>query len=965
MKLQDKLIDNSNDTNTDQFHIVGIGTSAGGLEALDEFFLNMPENTGMAFIVIQHLAPDHKGILSELIQRVTKMKVFTVSDRMKVKPNCVYVIPSNKSMSIYKGTLHLFKSIKTNGLRLPIDFFFRSLAEDQHIRSVGIIFSGMGSDGSMGLKAIKEKSGLVMVQDPETAKFDSMPRHAIDSVVVDIVAPANEIPSRLIGLVRQPPVLSKDADLEKDTSALDKVIILLRNHTGNDFSEYKKNTIYRRIERRMGIHQLKKISSYVRYLQETPAEVEILFKELLIGVTGFFRDPALWDELRDKIFPSIFEKLPRRHVLRVWTPGCSTGEEAYSMAIVFKEALEKANLDKNISLQIFATDLDKDAIEKARKGIYPSNIITDVSSGRLIRFFTKTDDHYKVNPEIREMVVFASQNLIKDPPFTKLNIVSCRNLLIYMDSALQKRLLSLFHYTLITDGYLLLGSAETNGTFGNLFTAVNSKLRIYQRTGISIKEDLSFQGASSQRKPGLMDTKSELRIEDNIQVLTDQILLQQYSPASVLATNKGDILYLTGDIGKYLAPAAGKANMNLFAMAREGLRNELPAAFRKALQSFEKVVLSKIKIGSNGRTRIITASIQQLENPPTLKNKILVVFSDVPDQKARTSNMKKGKTVNTVLEEELTQELLHTKEELESTREEMQTSQEELKSTNEELQSTNEELQSANEELTTSKEEMQSMNEELQTMNVELQSKIDDSVRINNDMKNLLNSIEIATLFLDKELNIRQYTMPAIKIFKLKQSDIGRQFTDQVTDLEYPEMLNDAKEVLRSLIFIEKPVCTRDGRWFNIRIMPYRTFEDKIDGLVITFINITESKYLEQALKKSQKMFHSLVKGLPIGIICLSANGLIIEINNTAKKLLGYDQQEFDGINFFTSIISRTDRKKVEEGINGLLTNAPNQIYENSIKDINGNLHHLSWSAYDLTDDQNILVGIIKDQTNI
>ncbi|HEX2394437.1 MAG TPA: chemotaxis protein CheB, partial [Bacteroidales bacterium] len=616
MKLPDNLIDNSNDAKKDQFPIVGIGTSAGGLEALDEFFLNTPENTGMAFIVIQHLAPDHKGILSELIQRVTKMKVYTVSDRMKVKPNCVYVIPSNKSMSIYKGTLHLFKSIKTNGLRLPIDFFFRSLADDQHVRSVGIVLSGMGSDGSMGLKAIKEKSGMVLVQDPESAKFDSMPRHAIDSVMVDIVAHANEIPSRLIGLVRHPPVLVKKEELEKDTSSLEKIIILLRNHTGNDFSEYKKNTIYRRIERRMGVHQLKKIASYVRYLQETPAEVEILFKELLIGVTNFFRDPAFWDELKDKIFPSIFEKLPKRYILRIWIPGCSTGEEAYSMAMVFKEALEKANLNKNISLQIFATDLDIDAIEKARKGIYPPNIVNDVSSGRLSRFFTKTDNHYKVNPEIREIVVFASQNLIKDPPFTKLNLVSCRNLLIYLDSPLQKRLMSLFHYTLNTDGYLLLGSAETNGTIGNLFTSINSKLRIYQRAGISEKEDLSFQGSSSHHKPGNMDNKSEKKIEDNIQVLTDQILLQQYSPASVLTTNKGDILYLTGDIGKYLAPAAGKANMNMLAMAREGLRNELPGAFRKALQSFEKVILSNIKLVTNGRTHLVTVSLNQLEKPP-------------------------------------------------------------------------------------------------------------------------------------------------------------------------------------------------------------------------------------------------------------------------------------------------------------------------------------------------------------
>ena len=415
-KASDSLLDKTVNSKSGQFPIVGIGASAGGLEALEQFFGTMPKDSGMAFVVIQHLDPNHKGMMPEILQRITEMKVITVTDRLKIKPNCVYVIPPNKSMSILKGALHLFEPIETHGLRLPIDLFFRSLADDLPEQSVGIILSGMGSDGSLGLKAIKEKGGIVLVQEPESAKFDSMPHNAIEAVIVDFIAPANELPSKLLSIDKTITRKKSITKLEKDSSSLDKIIILLRAQTGNDFSQYKENTIYRRIERRMDIHLISTIASYVSFLQKNPAEIEILFKELLIGVTNFFRDSAVWEHLKNKVLPNMFAELQQGQVLRAWVPACSTGEEAYTLAIIFKEAIEKTKLGKNFTLQIFATDLDSGAIEQARKGIYPTSIASDVSATRLNRFFVKTDNQYRINAEIREMVVFAPQNVIKDPP---------------------------------------------------------------------------------------------------------------------------------------------------------------------------------------------------------------------------------------------------------------------------------------------------------------------------------------------------------------------------------------------------------------------------------------------------------------------------------------------------------------------------------------------------------------------
>ncbi|MBN1767032.1 MAG: PAS domain-containing protein [Prolixibacteraceae bacterium] len=842
---------------TPVFPIVGIGASAGGLEALEQFFGNMPTDNGMAFVVIQHLDPTHVGIMPELLQRTTKMKVVQASDRLKVQPNHVYVIPPNKSMSLLKGYLFLFEPVEMRGLRLPIDHFFRSLAEDQQEKSIGIVLSGMGSDGSMGLQAIKEKNGIVLVQDPLTAKFDGMPQSAINAAVIDIVALADELPSKLIAFLKHKPGISPQPEIDdKSKTNLEKIIILLRSQEGHDFSLYKKNTLFRRIERRMGIHQINKIPNYVRFLQENPKELDILFKELLIGVTNFFRDTAVWDKLKEEILPALFNELPKGHVLRAWVVGCSTGEEAYSLAMVFKEANENFKKDKNFSLQIFASDIDADSIEIARKGIFNSNILNDVSAERISQFFTKDGDQYRVNTNIREMVVFAPHNVIKDPPFTKLDLLTCRNLLIYMEPVLQKKLMNLFHYSLNDNGVMLLGSSENENSNQMQFSPIDPKLKLYHRISINAKNDLmDFPSSFSHRSVQPLEGLKPIVVTENIQTQADQLLLQQYAPASVLINPEGDILYITGRTGMYLEPAAGKANMNIYAMAREGLRNELPGAIRKAKQNHEPLKLHNIKVGTNGGTQYVNITFQYIEKPDSLKGLIMVVFYDMDTPpKARAKKLKQGEQGSSVAKHELELELQRTREELQSTREDMQATQEELKSANEEMQSTNEELQSTNEELTTSKEEMQSLNEELQTINAELQSKVADYIATNNDMKNLLNSTDIATLFLDKELNIRRFTNQLTKLFKLRQSDIGRPFTDMVTDLNYPEMTEHAIEVLNTLVYKETAVSTNYGKWFTVRIMPYRTFDDRIDGLVITLIDITKAKKMEVELEKANKL---------------------------------------------------------------------------------------------------------------
>jgi two-component system CheB/CheR fusion protein len=844
------------------FSIVGIGASAGGLVALEQFFSHVPPDGGLAYVIVQHLDPKREGMLVELLQRHTPLPVAEVQDQTLVEPNHVYVIPPGRDLSLLKGVLHLMVPPELRGLRLPIDFFFKSLADDQQQNSVGVILSGMGSDGTQGLRAIRQAAGACFVQTPVSAQFDSMPRSALEAGVADVVALAEELPLKIMAYAgRSQLAVAADIRLQsdpKDDGFLDKVIVLLGNQTGHDFSFYKKSTILRRVERRMGLHQLPHVSEYLRYLRENPRESELLFNELLIGVTSFFRDPAVWDQLKNEVIPALLTRHPQGAALRAWVPGCSTGEEAYSLAMVFKEALELAKSKPRFTLQILASDLDRDAIATARNGIYPRSIAADVSDQRLARFFVEDAAGYRINNEIREMVIFAEHNLIVDPPFTKLDLLSCRNLLIYLEAELQAKLMQLFHYSLGEGGFLLLGSAESIGTATELFAPLPGKTRIYRRLDapdrvLPVGFPAAFVQAHGRSGAGAAALMSDdLPTAPSLKVLVETLVLQRYAPAAVLVTELGDALYFSGKTGSYLEPAAGKPSLNLFAMARDGLNEALSETFHRALRDKTLTTRKNIRIASETAVQYVDV-VQPLQEPAALRGLALIVFFDVPKPRHHRSQAKgvdlaaDGTQVETLL-----QALQQSREEAKSMREEMQTSQEELRSTNEELQSLNEELQSANEELTTSKEEMQSMNEELQTVNYELQAKVADLARAGNDMKNLLDSTEIATLFLDESLHVRRFTPQTTRIIKLIPGDMGRPITDIVSDLIYPELVQNARDVLRTLVFCEKDVPTVDDRWYKVRTKPYRTQENRIDGLVITFSDISRSKKLEVELRAMQ-----------------------------------------------------------------------------------------------------------------
>lgn len=829
------------------FSIVGIGTSAGGLEALELFFRDVPVDSGRAFVVVQHLDPTHEGMLVELLQRVTAIAVVQAAEGLRVVPDHIYVIPPNRDLSILGGVLHLLTPATPRGLRLPIDAFFSALAEDVGSRAVAVVLSGMGSDGTRGIAAIKANGGAVFVQSAETAKFDGMPRSAIATGLVDDVGPAETLAARVFA--HRPPLDTPlDASLTPAVqAAIERACILLRKETGHDFSQYKRSTILRRIERRMGLHQLETIDGYVRYLEENPQETGLLFKEVLIGVTSFFRDPGAWEVLRRVAIPTLLAERTEGGTIRAWVPGCSTGEEAYSLAIVLDEALAELGPGPRLSVQIFATDLDKDAIDRARAGRYPASITADVTADRVARYFVQDEHGLRVNQAIRERIIFATQNVVMDPPFTKLDIVSCRNLLIYLSTELQHRLLPTFHYGLHRGGILFLGSSETVGTTAGSFEPIDPKARIYRRTDGAAARPMDFPSAFTLRPPtdGVAARPQPI---GNLQGAAERLILARFGPALVLTNPQGDILYVHGRTGRYLEPAAGKANWNLHAMAREGLRAEVGAGIARALRERKPVLLHGLhpERGDHG----VDVSIEALGEPAELRDLVMVAFTEVPTPNAAVAPSSSPRASASVAE--LERELRAALEALQSTREDMQTSAQERTSANEELQSTNEELQSTNEELTTSKEEMQSLNEELQTLNAELQSKLDELSRTNDDMRNLLDSTDIATLFLDDQLQVRRFTPRMVKIIKLLPGDVHRPITDLASDLVYPALVDDAREVLRTLVFRETPVTTVDGRWFSVRIMPYRTLGNRIDGVVITFVDISAAKALEAELRKAR-----------------------------------------------------------------------------------------------------------------
>jgi len=830
--------------------VVGIGASAGGLDPICELLASVPPDSGAAYVVVQHLDPLHKGMLPELLQRVTAMKVAEVADGMAVEADHVYVIPPNRDLALEGNHFVLRQPSGLRGRRLPIDHFFLSLAEHGRERAAGIVLSGMGADGTLGLKAIREQGGLALAQLPASARFDPMPLSAIAADAVDVVALPAEMAARMhswrLRRLDSPP---EQALARRD--ALQQLYELLLKQTGANFSDYKLSTVLRRIDRRMTLRQCAALPDYVAFMRENPAEVELLFKELLIGVTNFFRDPKVWDYLMERALPQLLAAHPDGAAFKAWVPACSTGEEAYSLAIAFNEVLERLRPEAQYTLQIFATDLDDDAIGRARQGLFGAGIEADVSAERLKRYFMPAEGGgYRVRKEVRNTIIFARQNIISDPPFTKLDILCCRNLLIYFTAKLQEQLIPLFHYALKTGGMLMLGSADTPGHFNDLFAPMQGAGRIYRRLDASIQRVANyFPTRVTSVSATNVSEPSQPSMNGNLQSQVEQLLLEKHTPAAVLLNVHGDILYIHGRTGAYLEPAAGKANWNIHAMARDSLRHELADLLKRAAQGGGAVAVRGLILrDAAGKPSLaVDLSAEAMPENGPLSGSVMLTFAAVPlpseKKRARSSNPQ-------VLE--LEQQLAQARLEIQAVRDEMQASREELKSANEELQSTNEELQSTNEELTTSKEEMQSLNEELYTVNAELQSKVDDLSLVNGDMKNLLNSTDVATIFLDSELRIRRFTDKAKQIYKLLPGDVNRPLSDITNDLDYPELEQDAQEVLRTLVFSERQIPTRNARWFTVRIMPYRTVENVIDGVVVTFINITESKQLEARLRSIQ-----------------------------------------------------------------------------------------------------------------
>jgi len=867
------------------FPIVGIGASAGGLAAIEAFFSAMPAGTesGMAFVLVQHLSPDHKSMLCEIIRRMTPMQIYEVEDGMVVKPGCAYVIPPGRDMALLNGVLQLLEPSVIRGMRLPIDFFFRSLAKDQHERAICIVLSGTGSDGTLGARAVKGEGGMVMVQNPESTEYDGMPQSAIATGLVDYVLPPAEMPAQIIAYVTHPYVKRPVSALLPGSmaeSTLNKICILLRDQIGHDFSQYKQNTVSRRVERRMAIHNIEHPAQYLRFMQNNRPEMEALFRDLLIGVTSFFRDAEAFRALQTQVIPRLFADRRAGEALRVWVCGCSTGEEAYSVAILIQEHQE--NLKETFRVQIFATDIDRKAIEQARDGVYPVSIAADVSSDRLARFFDQdvTGGPYRIHKFIRDLLVFSEQDVIRDPPFSRLDLICCRNLLIYLNADLQKKLIPLFHYSLTPGGALFLGSSETVGEFGTLFEALDRKGKIYLRqkdlTGAARPAlgDFVAPLREGRTRPGPLRGVTEAETRVNFRELTEQALLQHYAQAGVLINGRGKILHIYGRTGKYLEPAPGVPGGDILPMAREGLRRELTTALHRVVTRKEPVRYQGLRVRTNGEfvtanltvrpvglsaDRVVPAVSTEAQ-PAVVTDVFLVLLEDVTTEAQGLPGAVAEGTGQPATDADgriaaLEQELLTKEEYTQTTLEEMATANEELKSITEEMQSLNEELQSTNEELETSKEELQSTNEELATVNAELQVRVADLSGANNDMNNLLAGTGVGTLFLDRRLNIRRFTPAVTRVIPLIQTDIGRPVEHVVSNLvDYDRLVEDVKTVLKTLAPHDAEVRTKSGAWYLIHIQPFRTLENVIEGAVITFVDITEQKRMEVALRQAQIM---------------------------------------------------------------------------------------------------------------
>ncbi len=887
------------------FPIVGVGASAGGLEAFTQLLLHLPSSPGMALVFIQHLAPKHESALSEILGRATKTRVMEVTDNMLVERNRIYVIPPNANMAIRKGRLYLVPRAPAHQ-HLPIDFFMRSLAEELGSRAIGVILSGTASDGTLGLQAIKAEGGITFTQDTKSAKYGDMPRNALASGCVDFVLSPEGIARELVRIAHHPYLLearAPDADEvpPDDEKAMRRIFLLLRTASGVDFLDYKQTTIKRRIKRRMVVHKLQELQDYLTLLESNPSELDQLYQDILIHVTGFFRDPQVFEALKATVFPILLKDRRADLPVRIWVPGCSTGEEAYSIGIALLEYL--GDSAPTYEIQIFATDISESALEKARAALYLENVTPEVSPERLRRFFIKTPRGYQVTKSVRDMFVFARQDVSKDPPFSRLDLISCRNLLIYLGTVLQKRIIPIFHYALKPNGFLLLGTSETIGSSDH-FTLVDKKNKIYAKKATSIRLPPSFvrpdyeADRMSIRKAlpdgGAFDVEKE----------AERVLLHRFAPAGVVVNADLEIMQFRGRTGPYLEPIPGQASLSVFKMAREGLLVDLRGALQRAKKTDAPVKKPRVEIRSNGNTREVDIEVIPIRGPSPSERYYLVVFQEskpspqpVAPKPAAATRPAAG--AERVLERQVNQlkhELAHVKSTLQSVIEEQDTSNEELKSANEEILSSNEELQSTNEELETAKEELQSTNEELTTLNEELQNRNLELSVAHNDVLNLLGSVNIPILMLGNDLRVRRFTQLAEPLLNLIPSDVGRPISDIKPNFDLPQMEALITGAIDAVAVKEVEVQDKQGRWFSMRVRPYRTSENKLDGAVITWVDISA---LKKSLQQSEARNQLLVDNVQdYAIFMLDPAGRVTTWNGGAQRIHGYQASEIIGKDF-------------------------------------------------------------------
>ncbi|SAK52550.1 signal transduction histidine kinase with CheB and CheR activity [Caballeronia hypogeia] len=903
------------------FAVVGMGASAGGIPALLNFFENAPLDMDMAFVVILHMPPDQISHADEVVQRVTEMPVRQVSETTVIEKNHVYINAPGKYLTISKGSLEVADRIDSIGSPAPIDHFFAALSTAHGTHAVGIVLSGSGSDGAAGLSRIKEMGGITVAQKPEDADFGQMPQHAISTRQVDFVLPASEMPEKLLDLWNnakriQLPIADGGEAAEKEVlptpggaeRALSDVLMQLRVRTGHDFRHYKRATILRRIERRMQVNSVRDIGSYRDYLRANPEETTALLADMLIGVTQFFRDRDAFEALRRDVVPAMLEPSKGDSQMRVWVPGCSTGEEAYSLAIMLAQAREVYGYET--SYQIFATDIDEPAISQARAGSYLSSIASDVPADVLRRYFKQDGGRYQIVKSVRERILFAAHSLLRDPPFSHLDLISCRNVLIYLDRAVQRQVLELFHFALRTGGYLFLGTAESADTADDLFTIVDKKSRIYRaRTIVNrIKPPVAFpslgaanfgarEDLTAVAAPAAMTTGPETPERRSFSFAAlHQRVLEEYAPPSVVVDRESNIVHLSSTAGRFLRHGGGELSSNIMALVLPELRLDLRTTLFRAHQTGGSVEARRVKLNQEGHTTWVNMTVRPFHDSGVNADFFLVLFDEVQEHMA-DEGLPEDRGQDPLLMQ-LERELHHTREQLATTIEQHETTVEELKASNEELQAINEELRSATEELESSKEELQSVNEELTTVNTELQARVEDTAKANDDLQNIIASTEIATVFVDKQIRVKRFTTSATRVFKLIDVDIGRSLFDITHSLRYSSLADDVKQAFDTLKLIEREVESADGKWYLMRLLPYRTADDRIDGAVLTLIDITARHQAEELARIGEQRLRLVAQSTnDYAIIVQDPNGVIVSWNAGAERIFGHTEKDMLGKN--------------------------------------------------------------------